>query len=783
MKNEPNKTEPTKSKALAIFEYVLLIFYLGVIILRVIYTEGPTMQTNAVSVTSSDILYSLYVSTALLFSFILWLVFSFSRRRFSYRATGIELGLCIFAIAAVISGFAASDKRLAINNIVSLFTPIFCAILLVQIIDSASKFRLLLVVIAVLGVVSVYQCIDQLLFINPETVKLFENNPDSALKALNIQPGTLQEFLYKQRIYSDNARAYFTTKNSAGSFLLIAYFAALALVTDRLLTRKSDSENQKKYYLSDIIVIILIFAVFLTKSKGAIIGLLFAMSLLALYLRSGTWLKNHRKAVLALFVIIIIAGVLVVSWYGLTYKTLPGGNSMLVRWQYWHASAKMFMAHFWTGVGPGNFSIYYPYYKPAESLESVADPHNFALSILTQYGIFGLAGFLMMIFIPLWKITDNGRPNLTISDEWERKPVINNKAAIVILCIWFGLLLGIFSIVPGLKTDNIMVVIYIILRYFLPPVAIFIVCFLLIERNSNSGTNNRDSIQKINTVEAILFCALLGFLLHNLTDYAIFELSIYTAFWFILAALIAINANNSHQQNKLFYNVVPVSIPKIIRPIVAVLMGIVLCALYLNYALLPVARSTEKINLANEAFSHGAFEDAHNLLDSAAKDDKLSPYALSINAQMYIRNAEITPSRSYPFLLIAQSCLRDAIKRNDAGYQNFEDLSEVFQRLSEVSPDNEKAGWADLAFEFAAQAVDRYPGSGRLHFNMAQFADKIGKKEIAIEQYNKAVDIENQYRAEFHRMYPDEEIVSRLGEDRYQFALKRSKELTDNNEG
>jgi O-antigen ligase len=781
MKKEQNNPDKNKSMALATFEYALLVFYLGVIILRVIYTEGPTMQMSNVSISISDSLYSLYVSAGLFFSFLIWLVWSFAGRKFSYRITGIEIGLFVFGIAAVISGFTAADKRLAINNIVSLFAPVLCAILLVQILDSTAKIRLLFVVIAALGVVSAYQCADQLLFLNRETVKEFEDNPKNMLEPLNIQEGTLQYFLFEQRLYANNARAYFTTRNSAGSFLLMAYFASVALAIERLLRREANN-NKRRFYISDIIVIILIIAIFMTKSKGAIIGLFFAMGLFALYLKFGGLLKAYRKVVLAAFVLLIVAGILIIAWYGLTYKTLPGGNSMLVRWQYWHASAKMFMSHLWTGVGPGNFSNYYSYYKSAAALETVTDPHNFALNILTQYGPLGLIGFLMMIFVTLWKVTNNSNRVSLQSERQEHKSDINKTLVTILFCVWFVLLLGRFSIVPALKSGNLLVVIYIIIRYFLPPAAVFVISLLLLRKYSDSESNNNNAVQRRNTIAAIIFCTMLGVLLHNLTDYAIFEPGIYTTFWFLFAALIAINANNTNQPKKIFFNTLPAPFPKTMVRLGAILLGIAVFLTFIIYVILPVALSTDKINLANKAFSQGRFEEAHNLLDSAAKDDKLSPYALSLNAQIYMQNSEIIPSRSYPFLLIAQSCLRDAIKRNNAGYKNYEDLAGVCQRLSEVSPDEEKAGWLNLAFDFASQAVDRYPGSGRLHFSIAQIADKLGKINVAIEQYNKAVEIEDQYRAQFHKMYPGEKVVSRLGEDKYQYAIKRSAELTHQGE-
>jgi O-antigen ligase/tetratricopeptide (TPR) repeat protein len=783
MKNAPNKQDRDKSKALVIFEYALLVFYLGVIILRVIYTEGPTMQTSNISITVSDSLYSLYISTALFFSFILWAVWKLSSRKYFYRSTGIEIGLAIFTIAAVISCSAASDKRLALNNIFSLFTPILCAILLVQIIDTSAKARLVFVVIAVLGVVSAYQCADQLLFLNRETVEQFEENPDSILEPLNIEQGSLQYFLLKQRLYADNARAYFTTRNSAGSFLLMAYFAAAALMIARLLKRKAGEKNHRKYYISDIIVIILIVSIFLTKSKGAIIGLFFAMSLFALYLKAGAWLKIHRKTVLAIFILIVTAGVLVIAWYGLTYNTLPGGNSMFVRWQYWHASAKMFTAHFWTGVGPGNFSIYYPRYKPAAALETVTDPHNFALNILTQYGPLGLIGFLIMIFLPLWKITGSDNRVSVRSDE-EHKPVLNKTLVNFIFCAWFVVLLARLSIWPALKSPNFLVVIYVTIRYFFPPVAVFIASLLLLQRYTDPGINNKDSVQIRNTIVAIIFCMLLGVLLHNLTDYAIFEPGIYTTFWFLLATLIAINANNANQQKKIFFDTVTAKFPKIIVPFGAILMGIGVCFIFLNYVLLPVAQSTGKIELANKAFSYGRLEQAHDLLDSAAADDMLCTYALSLNAQMYMKNAEITASREEKFrlLLYAEKYVREAVSRNSASYKNYEDLSEVYQRLSEVSKPEETTDWLNLALGVATEAKNRYPGSGRLHFNLAQIADRLGKRDTAIEQYNKSIDIENQFRNQFHEMYPNEEIVSRLGEKKYQFAKERVSEL-ENEEG
>ncbi len=764
MKNVTNNPDQTKSKALLVFEYTLLIFYLGVIILRVICNEGPTMQTSSLTLLASDSAYSLYVSGALLLSFVTWLIWTFCEKKLFYRTTSIGIGLLIFVISAVISYFAAADKRLAINNIVLLFTPVLCAILLAQILDSFSKIKLVLAVIAALGIVSAYQCLDQTLFLNNETIKQYEENPDMMMETLNIQKGTLQQFLFEQRLHSNNARAFFTTRNSAGSFFLIAFLACIALLI----------ESEKPNFLKVSIAFIML-GLIITKSKGAIIGLFFALGLILLYVKYNIRLKKHRKSVLLLSVLLILIITSVITLYGMKFQTLPGGNSMLVRWQYWKASAEMFADHFMEGVGPGNFSYFYSHYKPAAALESVSDPHNFPLSIMTQYGIFGLAGFLLMIFLPLWNSTKGNITEVITANKIEDNNKLNITITNIILCVLFGIVISKITLSEAFRSGNVMVIIYLFLRLCAPPIAIFSISLHFISKLTHKNLNNERNVIRKNTLGVIIFCAILGILIHNLTDYAIFEPGIYTTFWFLLAILIAINAKN---KNKKFFVFKPASYIRI----PAVTGALILFFVFFGYALIPVASSTKNIKLANEAFAYGGLQEARQLLDTAAEDDKLSSYALSLNAQMLVRNAEITPSLGDQILTIAEEYLKQAIKRNDASYKNYEDLSETYLRHSEISNSSEKTGLLIFALDAAIKARERYEGNERLHYNVAQIEDKLGRTEKALESYQKAVKIEDDFRLQFQEMYPHEDLVSRLGEEKYQLAKKRIAEITSEND-
>jgi O-antigen ligase len=401
MTRKQSNPNPSKSKALAYFEYVLLALCLAIIALRVTITEGPVTHSANFVTNLGDSLYSLAISTVLILAFLLWIIWSIFSRNFIYKLAGIEIGLGIFFAGALIASFAAVDKRIAITDIAVFLAPALTALLLVQILDSQSKIKLLLAVIAALGIVSAYQCAEQYFFSNQITIEQYEKDPQSMLGPLGIGPGSFQQFLFEHRLYSKGVRGFFTTRNSAASFALMALFAGFALFLDKLKNRLPDKSDILYLLGCGFGVIVILLSLGLTRSKGAVIGLFFAAAAFFVLLLFGNRLKAHRWAILAACLLLVVAGVFAIAWYGLSHGRLPGGGSMLVRWQYWHASAKMYADHPLTGVGPGNFGDFYTRYKPAAALESVADPHDFPLSILTQYGPLGLLGFLAMLFVPL----------------------------------------------------------------------------------------------------------------------------------------------------------------------------------------------------------------------------------------------------------------------------------------------------------------------------------------------------------------------------------------------
>jgi O-antigen ligase len=744
MKKMPFDSSLSKSKSQLILEYILLALCLCVIALRTTYTEGPVVQSAALPANLSSNVYSLSISAILFLSFVFWFILGLCNKRFLYRFTAIEIGLCLFCIAVVSATFAASNKRAAITDAVCLTAPVLMAVLLVQILDSQSKIKLVLVVIAALGVVSACQCAEQFFVSNQVMIDQYEQDPQTMLESLGIQSGSFQQFLFEHRLYSRDIRGFFTTGNSAGSFAILASFAALALFIDKFKNRQSQSSLIK----CGIGIAVVAFGLIITRSKGAIAASLIAAGLFVAFLYFGDWLKTHRKAILLVCLLFFIAAGWAVVTYGLTHHRLPGGSSMLVRWQYWRAAARMYADHWLTGVGPGNFAHFYTHYKPAAALETVADPHNFLLSILTQYGPLGLVGFLAMLFIPLWRAISSSSSEKSSSAQDELRSSFRILAITYLTIVSAALLLIRPLIMPVTVNDTFGVIIYVVFTLYIAPVIAFAVGFWLL-------TTPLDQTKASSITIAALFCALLGLLLHNLIDFAIFEPGVFTAFWAIAACIIALD----HQQNSRQGFVLK---PALFTRILLVVAGFLLIGAYFYYAWWPVAKTT-KIQRQMRQFGY-----THELLDKAAEDDRLDPTALNLNGRLYLQHYSETLDAQPALLKKAETCFLAAIARDKADFKNYEKLSEVYNLL----------GRTQKAHDWCFKATQLYPGSGRLHFELAQISEKLHKNNNAVQQYRKAVEIEDSYRLQFQIMYPERQIFSRLGEEKYNSAKRRIKFLT-----
>ena len=114
--------------------------------------------------------------------------------------------------------------------------------------------------------------------------------------------------------------------------------------------------------------------------------------------RTSYWLSNNRTLLLCR----LLAGMARKRQITrAAIRCLSGGNTGRRR-------RGCFYDNICDGSRAGKFRRYYTHYKARHRLKRFHDPHCFLLSIGTQYGIFGLAGFSVIILVAVVQDEFNG---------------------------------------------------------------------------------------------------------------------------------------------------------------------------------------------------------------------------------------------------------------------------------------------------------------------------------------------------------------------------------------
>lgn len=731
--------------------FAVLLLFLCVLGLRVTFPESTQVTMMNSRHLLGDVTLSLILSGVLIIASVVWIAAKFCSSRVSWRVTWMEVGVVVFAVAGIAGVFFASNKRLAITDLVTMLGPMLAAVVLVQVFDGMKKVRLVLMVIVALGAVCTYQCFDQFFSSNQMMIDQYEENPQIQLEQLGIEPDSFEHKAYEHRLYSRDVRGFFMTGNSAGSFFLLAIFACLGLFfTDE--TRKGESFI-KRGLLYAVAGGVCVFGLVLTHSKGAIAaGFAAAVPGMFLWLFGG-WLRRYWRIVLAAGLIGAVAVVWVVVSYGIEHGKLPGGNSMLVRWQYWTGAWEMYAAKPLTGVGAGNFGSYYTHYKVAAAPETVRDPHCFVLSILSQYGPFALAGFIAALSA-LAAAAMRGGTFERDEDAKSEKGRMNLVGAAVTLC-----LLVFRPVLLGLEeTNHISVKIYLIIFLFVVPVIFFEISFLLLYKAEEISSPRSD----LRNGRIAVFCGIFAVLVHNLVDFAIFEPGVLTTLWVMGAVLAGLGFCGNDTRVKVW------AVGRGVKIASLAVCGALVFA-FLGFSFVPTLRASRLREAALKRPGEG-----HRLLDLATKADKFNAETANLNGRFFVRHWEETGRGQRQLLEEAADCFRLAISRDPANFNNYEKLQNVYEKLAGAATADAEKAWLKKAAETGRQATDRYPGSGRLWYGRGQIAEKLGEDSEAGEYYAEAVRIEESYREQFKVMYPGRDMVSRLGEEKYKYAKEKA---------
>ncbi len=233
----------------------------------------------------------------------------------------------------------------------------------------------------------------------------YGSNPEEAQAALARQGIFFERddpklFIYLKRIQQNNAFATFAHPNAFAGYLALLLPGALGagLVCSRRL-----GWSWRTWLVFGCFLLTAL-GLTLTKSRGAILGSLLVGAGVLLARVPG---RARRLMLPAFLVGLVVLGVVLwqSSW---GHRRLElAGQSMSKRLGYWKATWAMITdahhpRHCWLGVGPGNFSRFYPRYMDPTAGEKVMDPHNFALETWSTSGVFSLLALLATLALFFW---------------------------------------------------------------------------------------------------------------------------------------------------------------------------------------------------------------------------------------------------------------------------------------------------------------------------------------------------------------------------------------------
>ncbi len=781
MKNRTEKirqdNSPGKSALLRGIEYILLLVLLAVLAIRATYTESPHIATMDPEQALTNQAFSLIISSVLLLCVVIWVIVALYTGTVACRFGWIEVGIAMFIAAGAVGIAVASDKRSAVTDFVTFLAPMLTAVLLVQILDCTGKVRLVLLLLVAMAILNLYQCIEQATTSNAMMIEQYEQDPQLQLGPLGIKEGSFKQWLYEHRLYSKDIRGFFKTSNSAGSFAILALSALVAAVF-RPGRDAACPETVFRRNFVWLVALLAVAALLITLSKGAIAAATVAGAMFAVYLCFGGILRRHRKAIFVVCILLMLLAGAAIVRYGNAHGTLPGGNSMLVRWQYWVASWQMFCEHPF-GVGPGNFASYYLHYKVAAAIETVKDPHNFLLSILTQYGPLGLAGFVMAFAVPMLMVVFRPGPSAPRPRHGDALAGRRNIRWLP-AALFVGAAILVFRpiLAPLAATDDPVAVAFAIFYLYLVPLMVFVIAVWLLWR-MDTATNDRpvrsitsvspvasptSAVSPASVASAVIFCGLAGVLTANLIDFALFEPGVLTAFWMMVACMVALDRMGTNRAVILFR---PSGAMRV--AIAAGVAAIFIGCLY--YAVIPVVRAG--------SCQQRAMRDIglrHQLLDRASRADALSPEHDNLHGRAYLQQYRDTAQSDTKLPTNAAECFMSAVGKDAANFKNYEKLADVYLLLADRAGAGQAETYLSMAFDNLLLAIERYPEMDRLHLKLAQTAERLGRDDMAVAHYQKTVDIEDAFRGQFRIMYPGDELVSRLGKEAYDMARQKAEQ-------
>jgi len=708
---------------------------------------------------------------------------------FTWRRTKLVLPVFFIMLAGAIATSSASNKHTALIAGLTLLGQLVLTLLLIQLLDTPQKQKLMLCVIAATGVTFAYRCWEQYHWEIPETIRMFDEDPTATLANQQLEPGTYAAQQYIERLQSRDISGYFAISNTAASFFILSITATLGL----LLGQGKKSPRTACWFIAGVALFIQMAGLLLTQSKGGIGAWIAGIFLLVLFWKWRKFFLKHLRLTFASTVVIILIGVFVIIAYGLAFNRLPT-NSMWVRWQYWHATGKMIADHFFSGVGPGNFGIYYPRYMDGAAPEVVKDPHCLWLALWSQWGLLALVGFSW----GCWRIARYlVQPSIAalIPDIGEKnrldEKTISGFAGILSPLKWgLPLALGIIAIrllvsdLTGLSGSQLNSVL--LVSYILPGLIWFTTFILLMLSLRTAADQSFLEIQPF--AIALIGCGLLAFLLHNSIDMAVFQPGAGTCFFALVATAVALRQHNRSTDTlkPTFQPVLRVLIPLILVSILLVMFAKIFLPCYreqnylrqAEYYALQANQSldTKKQSTITTSPAQNYYAQAKQQAEKATKLWLGNPAGHYFLGRLYLLQWYQKSQANKTLLQNSFTQYELAIRDDKDNYKYYQQLSGAYQAGARCYPKDRE--YLEKAREYAARALKRYPTKSELLIEYGKILQELNQPQAALHTFEKALEIEDAFLDQQQQMYPlRTDLIPRLRPELHRWTVDNIRKL------
>ncbi|MGP1347907.1 MAG: O-antigen ligase family protein [Phycisphaerales bacterium] len=244
------------------------------------------------------------------------------------------------------------------------------------------------------------------------TVADFEANTESTLAAQGVAPGTPAAREFERRLRHPDATGYFALSNVYASTIAASLIAAIGALAAALIARRSPAQTPHQpphpliLPIAAALALACAAALYFAQSKGATIAFIAALLLLAWLARIPARLTTRLPAELGRRLrslarptpnraAIIIPGLIIAALAAIAIRGLIdlhlGERSLLFRWHYLIASARIWLDHPLVGVGPAEYQAAYAAAKVPLNPEQIESPHSILVDWIATLGLGGIA--------------------------------------------------------------------------------------------------------------------------------------------------------------------------------------------------------------------------------------------------------------------------------------------------------------------------------------------------------------------------------------------------------